>query len=131
MTDAKGMTMTVLRSGAPAWPRTVTVMGVLASHDQDLAHDLPDGLRLAESNPLSRPAVLLDVRALYQTSEQRQVVAVPAVPTGDGQWRRDERSWQASGAYVVADDSRLHAFLHDLSGYAYDPAVPLHDRTED
>lgn len=126
----KGMTMTVLRSAGREWPTTVTVVGVFASHDQDVAHPLPHGLRVSEQNPLSAPPVALDMRALHQTTDHRQIVAVPVYPTDDGGWQRGERNWQASGAYVVADDSRMSTLLHDLSGYAYDPAVPLHDRTE-
>lgn len=128
---AKGMTMTVLRraDGAPG-PSVVTVVGVLVSHDQDVVHDLPTDLRISPHN-LTRPAVALEARALHQTTEHRLVVAVPVSLRPDGRWERGDLTFMAGGSHLAPDDSRMSAFLRDLSGYAYDPAVPLHDRTED
>jgi hypothetical protein len=131
----KGLAMTVLRRPDDALatfqPPIVLVVGVLSSHDQDVADPLPAHMRVVRFHGPTMGPVALEARALHQTSEQRQVVAIPVRQRADGTWERISSRGMASGAHLVADDSRMAAFLHDLSGYAYDPAVPLHDRIED
>lgn len=122
------MRIGVLALGPSTRRRTVDIVGVLSSHDQDIVDALPAAVANELHYPGLRNTFALEVRALHQTTEHRQVVAVPVRQCGDGNWVRREGSHSASqSVLMIPGDSRQREFLSDLSGYAYDPAVVVHD----
>ena len=137
----RGMTTAVLRhanieaslGGVSTGVNMLTVVGVLHSHDQIIVDPLPPGMQITLPTP-SAPPVALEVRRLSPYTEQAQIVAVPLMNEAKRwarkRWVRDDRAFMAGGAFLASTDGRMNDLLRDLSGYAYEPLIAIHDRFE-